>query len=869
MGAYVYVCPVFRFNYNGGDVVMEQDQTTRKNIFKRGIGFIRRQITRVKNRWHKFYTLKILYPSIYKKYSKQPVKEDKVVFIELRQPKISNSFSVIYNDLKENYNFDIHEHYLRTSFIPRPNHVKRCKEMIKDIADAKYIFMNEASNVVSSVPLRKETFEAQLWHGCGAFKKFGMSTADLIFGDNRRNMLKYPFNKNYSLVTVSSPEVVWAYEEAMNIDTKGIVQAVGNSRTDVFYDGSFINDAYKKLYKLLPAAKNKKIILFAPTFRGRVAHATSPDCFDVKAFCEAFSEEYLLLFKHHPNVKVRPEIPEEYKTFAYDFTDSMAIDELLCVSDICISDYSSLVFEYSLFERPMIFFAYDLDEYFDWRGFYYDYFELAPGPICKTNEEMIDYIKHIDERFERDKVIAFREKFMVSCDGHATERIKNIVFGEEVLSKHAISKDVEISPRIMEPSISGRRGVYGVEKVESKSDAPKVSVIMPVYNATPYLPNTLQDVANQTLKDIEIICIDDGSTDGSAEILDEFANRDARFTIIHQKNQYAGVARNNGLAIAKGKYVVFWDSDDIFRINALEKLYIEAERTKAEIVVCSANRFDDTSKKEILTALYLNEPLLPEKRPFSRQDMGAYIFNFSTNVPWNKFYLRSFIEKNELKFEGRRQANDTYFVLMAYYYATRISTVSDKLMLYRISTSTSLTDTAGKDPLSAVHSYETVWKELKEKDDYSGDVEQSFVNRALSGALVALSLQKEFTNYKLVYEYLLNTAFEEFGVGDHDVSYYHREWMYEDYMYMKELSPEDFVTFKLKNTSDRLKQKSSDLTVVKQKRENLNEKKKELEDVIKEQKQTIKEQNVLLGSKPVRLALKFRTAMRLIMYGKR
>lgn len=848
---------------------MDMEQESKKNIFKRGVGFIRRMISKVRNKWHKYYTLKLLYPSIYKKYSKQPVKEDKVVFIELRQPKISNSFSVLYSDLKENYNFDVHEHFLRTSFIPRPNHVKRCKEMIKDIADAKYIFMNEASNVVSSVPLRSETFEAQLWHGCGAFKKFGMSTADLIFGENRRNMLKYPFNKNYSLVTVSSPEVIWAYEEAMNIDEKGIVQAVGNSRTDVFYDGTFIKAAYKKLYKLLPAAKGKKIILFAPTFRGRVAQATSPDCFDVKAFSETFSDEYLLLFKHHPNVKVRPEIPGEYKDFAYDFTDSMAIDELLCVIDICISDYSSLVFEYSLFERPMIFFAYDLDEYFDWRGFYYDYFELAPGPICKTNEEMIDYIKHIDERFDRDKVIAFREKFMASCDGHATERIKDIVFGKEALDKYRVPKEVDLDKRIMEPSVFGREGSAGIELVKEKSENPKVSVVMPVYNVAEYLQTTLQDVANQSLKDIEIICVDDGSTDGSSEILDEFAKRDARFTIIHQKNQYAGVARNNGLAEAKGKYVVFWDSDDIFRINALEKLYIEAERTQAEIVVCSANRFDDNKKKEILTALYLNEPLLPEKRPFSRQDMGAHIFNFSTNVPWNKFYLRSFILEHNLQFEARRQANDTYFVLMAYYYAKRISTVSDKLMLYRIATSTSLTDTAGKDPLCAIHSYEAVWNDLKEKPDYSGDVEQSFVNRALSGALVALSLQKKFDDYKLIYEYLLNNTFIKFGIGDHDKTYYHREWMYEDYKNMCELQPEDFVTYKLKVTSDKLKEKSSSLTVFKQKREKLITKNDELEEIIKDNKRLIKEQNKLLGSKPVRLALKFRTGMRLLLYGKR
>ena len=126
-------------------------------------------------------------------------------------------------------------------------------------------------------------------------------------------------------------------------------------------------------------------------------------------------------------------MPEELEgTFVCDGSGSMNIDELLMASDICISDYSSLVFEYSLFERPMLFYAYDLEDYCDWRGFYYDYSEMTPGPVCRTNEEMIDYIKNIDTRFDRQKVRDFRLRFMGSCDGHSTDRILKLVFGDKV-----------------------------------------------------------------------------------------------------------------------------------------------------------------------------------------------------------------------------------------------------------------------------------------------------------------------------------------------------------------------------------------------------------------------------------------------------
>lgn len=368
-------------------------------------------------------------PKAYKEAAKAPVDENKVVFIEVRHPHVTNSLQVMFDELANNYDYKIHTHFLLTNGTIRADFQKRCIDAAKDIATAKYVFMNEASNVMSAMPLRPETKIIQLWHGCGAFKKFGFSTADLLFGASRKEQLKHPFNKNYSLVTVSSPEVVWAYNEAMNIDEKtGIVQATGSSRTDIFYDEEFLKEAREHIYELVPQAKDKKIILYAPTFRGRVANAETPDMLNIKMFYEALGDEYVLLIKHHPVVKNPPVVPEAYKDFAQDVGNILSIEELLSVSDICISDYSSLVFEYSLFEKPLIFFAYDLDEYFDWRGFYYDYYELAPGLIAKTNFEMIDYIKHIDERFDKKAIQDFRYKFMRSCDGHATERIINTIF---------------------------------------------------------------------------------------------------------------------------------------------------------------------------------------------------------------------------------------------------------------------------------------------------------------------------------------------------------------------------------------------------------------------------------------------------------
>ena len=371
---------------------------------------------------------RIVFPLGYKHYIKgKKIKRKKAVFVEVRFDEITDSFRLVYDRMKAD-GFDVHEQFIENIKPGKWGYIKRCLRMLEDISDANYVFLNDACNVTSCIPLRKGTKIYQLWHACGAFKKFGMSTAELIFGDNRKSLEKYPNYGNLSYVTVSSQEVIWAYEEAMNLkDTKTQVVATGVSRTDVFYDQHFIEQSKAAVYSVCPAAENKKIILYAPTFRGRVAKAESPDRSDIPAMKRALGDEYVLLIKHHPFVKQPPVVPEDCADFAMDVTKSLEIDQLLCASDVCVSDYSSLIFEYSLFERPMIFFAYDLDDYFDWRGFYYNYDELTPGPVVKETEEIIDYIRHLDTRFDQAQVHAFKEKFMSSCDGHATDRIMALV----------------------------------------------------------------------------------------------------------------------------------------------------------------------------------------------------------------------------------------------------------------------------------------------------------------------------------------------------------------------------------------------------------------------------------------------------------
>ena len=278
----------------------------------------------------------------------------------------------------------------------------------------------------------KETKIIQLWHGVGVFKKVGYSTVDnKNFGKNRKEREEYNQYRNYSYVTIAASEQSWIFEEAMRINKmSGIIKPIGIARTDVFFDEKYINNTYEKLYRKLPQIKGKKIILYAPTFRGTVANAQAPDKIDVNMFGKALGDEYILIVKHHGLSKNVPEIPERWNnSFAFDFGKQkvLGIEGLLAIADICITDYSSIAFEYAIMEKPLLFFAYDLEDYIDKRGMYYDYDEITPGPICKTNEEMIDYIKNIEDRFNKKEIIAFKNKYVSACDGNATQRTIDLI----------------------------------------------------------------------------------------------------------------------------------------------------------------------------------------------------------------------------------------------------------------------------------------------------------------------------------------------------------------------------------------------------------------------------------------------------------
>ena len=368
--------------------------------------------------------LKALCPTVYRLSALAPLNPRKIIFFDQYYETMPDSFTLLYEQLEADDSIEVSFYSLGQGSVSPLELLARNIAFSHRCATASAVFLRHGSSLLSGLPLRRGTQLIQVWHGCGAFKRFGSSLLDVMDEAARRDRKRFPIFGNTTLVPISSEEVRWAYAEAMEIqDPQSVVLALGVSRTDRFYDKAFLESARERVAQAVPGIGERKILLYAPTFRGEPDRPVPPRELDVELLCKCLSDDYALLIKHHPFIKERPAIPEGCRDFAFDVTDDLAIDELMCAADICVTDYSSLIYEYSLLLKPIAFFAYDLDEYLDQRGLYYPYNELTPGPVCKSTAELVDYVLHVNERFDVDAVQAFRDRFMASCDGHATERI--------------------------------------------------------------------------------------------------------------------------------------------------------------------------------------------------------------------------------------------------------------------------------------------------------------------------------------------------------------------------------------------------------------------------------------------------------------
>jgi len=268
----------------------------------------------------------------------------------------------------------------------------------------------------------------QLWHAYGAFKTFDYSRVGLPGAPS-------PFgsaHKNYSLVTVGAEAHVPMYAEAFGIP-ESRVAATGIPRMDRFIDlatePTLRDAAVARVYEERPELRDRMVILFAPTFRGMGRRTAAYDVSvldypGLHAVC--VEKDAVLVIRMHPHIGEPLSIPLELADRLLDGTgDATESPDLLLVTDLLITDYSSIIYEYSVLDRPMLFFAHDLEEYRQTRDFYEPYEDFVPGRIVRTCGELIDAVRHDDYEVEKVRPFALRE--VSRSDGRSTDRIIDLI----------------------------------------------------------------------------------------------------------------------------------------------------------------------------------------------------------------------------------------------------------------------------------------------------------------------------------------------------------------------------------------------------------------------------------------------------------
>lgn len=337
----------------------------------------------------------------------------------------------------------------------------------------------------------------------------------------------------------------------------------------------------------------------------------------------------------------------------------------------------------------------------------------------------------------------------------------------------------------------------------------KVSVIMPFHNGAEYIDETMKAVLGQTLKEIEIICVDDESTDRTVMLLQEYAKKDDRITVLQQKKANAGVARNLGMQNAVGEYLLFLDSDDLFEKDMLEKMYAACKVCNADVCVCNADQYDMQRGEYIDKPQYLRKKVLPEQIPFSRNTIGKYILYFTTSVPWNKMVSRSFIDAYGIQFQDITRANDQYFSIMALLLARRITIVNEKLVHYRVKQKENLTTKFSETPLCAYESMLAVKSKLENMNLLEKpEIRCAFDNKILNLMLYSLNIQNTAEGYKELYETLKDKGFAKLGLVLREDSYYFNEAEYRNLNHILECSYDEYLLVKNREYRDTINRKN-------------------------------------------------------------
>ena len=342
----------------------------------------------------------------------RPIRKNQIAFVSLEGKQLESDLKLIYDTLDQRkYRLvtvltSFEKNSLWMNFLYFLNTIKQ----IFVINTSALVIINDNNYVISKFK-RKGVQVIQVWHAAGAIKKFG-------------NVIprEYPI-ANYDYVLCNGTCWKKPYSEAFGVREEQ-VKVTGMPRLDHLCDQKYLNDAKQQMYDRYPELKGKKVILYAPTFRGNIVQGMKKVHIDIHQLMKKLGDQYAFLYKLHPLLKTE-NLSEDRRIYNMNREDLHA---LFSITDILISDFSSIIFDFSLLNRPIYYFVPDLEQYLDERGCFVPYYQLMEGCMAKNEEELLHLIEHRDNGNEE----IIKNTYVDYSDGKNLQRTVSLI--EEIMN---------------------------------------------------------------------------------------------------------------------------------------------------------------------------------------------------------------------------------------------------------------------------------------------------------------------------------------------------------------------------------------------------------------------------------------------------
>lgn len=353
------------------------------------------------------------------------VHQNRITFISLEHDNLSKDFKILHDELsaKQEYEIKTLLFKFQPTFLGQLQYILACIQQLFVLQSSKLVIIDYNNFVISKFPHRKEVKVLEIWHATAALKNFG-------------NCVQRDYEiKNYDYAIANSDFYKGVYAQAFNLPEENVL-VTGIPNNDKIFNDHFVQDTKARLLEKYPVLANKKVITYAPTFRGRISTYFKEAKIDLARVHQALGEDYVIIYKAHPLIS-----GSAYENNPHVlFIEEEPISSIFCITDVLITDYSAIAVDWMVFDKPIIAYVPDFKSYSKKPGLTIDYLQEFPGAVTFNEGELIQALQATDSTsYQKERALFFKKTYNY-CDGKATERVLKVI--EDLMTEKTVEKNM-------------------------------------------------------------------------------------------------------------------------------------------------------------------------------------------------------------------------------------------------------------------------------------------------------------------------------------------------------------------------------------------------------------------------------------------